>query len=64
MPEPYAGDAVCYIEMGDETVARVDVNFLRGPQPTAEFHAPTREISEEKRQFGDARRKRWFGTVR
>ena len=60
-PEPYAGDAVCYIEMGDDTVARVDVNFLRGPQPTAEFHAPSLDITEEKRQFGDARRARWFG---
>jgi len=61
LPEPYAGDAVCYIEMGDGTVARVDVNFLRGPQPTAVFHAPSLDITEEKRQFGATRRKRWFG---
>ena len=60
-PQPYAGDAVCYIEMGDETVARVDVNFLRGPQPTAEFHAPSLAIAEEKHQFGATRRRRWFG---
>jgi len=60
-PEPYAGDAVCYIEMGDETVARVDVNFLRGPEPTAVFHTPSLDIAEEKRQFGATRRKRWFG---
>jgi sulfide:quinone oxidoreductase len=60
-PEPYPGDAICYIEMGDDTVARVNVNFLRGPQPTAEFHAPSLDITEEKRQFGATRRRRWFG---
>jgi sulfide:quinone oxidoreductase len=60
-PEPYMGDAVCYIEMGDDTVARVNVNFLRGPQPTAEFHAPSLDIAGEKRQFGATRRRRWFG---
>ena len=60
-PEPYAGSAVCYIEFGDDTVARVDVNFLSGPQPTAVFHAPSLDITEEKRQFGATRRRRWFG---
>jgi len=60
-PEPYMGDAICYIEMGDDTVARVDVNFLRGPQPTAEFHAPSLDIAGEKRRFGATRRRRWFG---
>jgi len=60
-PEPYAGDAVCYIEMGDGTVARVDVRFLRGPQPTAVFQPPSLEISDQKRQFAATRRRRWFG---
>jgi sulfide:quinone oxidoreductase len=60
-PEPYAGSAVCYIEFGDDTVARVDVNFLSGPQPTAVFHGPSLDLSEEKRQFGATRRRRWFG---
>jgi len=52
---------VCYIEFGGDTVARVDVNFLGGPQPTAAFHAPSLGITEEKRQFGATRRRRWFG---
>ena len=60
-PEPYAGSAVCYIEFGDDTVARVDVNFLSGPRPTAVFHAPSLDLTEEKRQFGATRRRRWFG---
>jgi sulfide:quinone oxidoreductase len=60
-PGPYEGAAVCYIEFGDDTVARVDVNFLSGPQPTAKFNAPSLEHAEEKRQFGATRRRRWFG---
>ena len=60
-PEPYQGAAICYIEFGDDTVARVDVNFLSGPQPTADYHAPSLDYAEEKRQFGATRRRRWFG---
>jgi sulfide:quinone oxidoreductase len=52
---------VCYIEFGDDTVARVDVNFLGGRQPTAVFHAPSLDLTEEKRRFGATRRRRWFG---
>jgi sulfide:quinone oxidoreductase len=60
-PAPYQGGAVCYVEMGDNTVARVDVNFMSGPGPTALFNPPSREIAEQKRQFGSSRRQRWFG---
>ncbi|MCU1658344.1 MAG: FAD-dependent pyridine nucleotide-disulfide oxidoreductase [Pseudonocardiales bacterium] len=37
LPPPYAGEATCYIETAEEGVARVDVNFLSGSQPTARF---------------------------
>jgi sulfide:quinone oxidoreductase len=60
-PPPYEGAAVCYIEMGDRTVARVDVNFLAGAAPTASFSPPSVEQAEQKRQFGATRRERWFG---
>jgi sulfide:quinone oxidoreductase len=60
-PPPYGGVAVCYMEMGDDTVGKVDVNFLAGPAPTAVFSAPSLEFAEEKRQFGASRRARWFG---
>ena len=59
--QPYAGTASCYLEIGDGTVARVDVNFLGGPAPTGIFSAPSLEHAEEKEQFGSSRRQRWFG---
>ena len=60
-PPAYEGAAICYIEMGDEMVARVDVNFLAGSAPTASFSAPSATIAAEKRSFGQSRRQRWFG---
>jgi len=59
-PPPYEGAAICYIEMGDEMVARVDVNFLAGSAPTASFRAASSAIAAEKRTFGQSRRQRWF----
>ena len=58
---PYAGAAVCYIEMGAETIGKVDVNFLSGTAPTAVFTPPSLEPADEKRHFGASRRQRWFG---
>jgi len=60
-PAPYQGGAVCYIEMGGEKVARVDVNFLAGAAPAALFTPPSVELADEKRLFGSSRRARWFG---
>ena len=60
-PAPYPGDVICYIEMGDDTVGRVDVNFLAGEAPTAQFSPPSLALAEQKRQFGSSRRARWFG---
>ena len=58
---PYQGAALCYIEMGDERVGKVDVNFRGGPTPTAKFSPPSTELAGEKREFGASRRRRWFG---
>lgn len=60
-PAPFAGEVICYVEMGDETIGRVNVNFLAGPAPTAVFTPPSREGAEEKRRFAATRRERWFG---
>lgn len=59
---PYGGDAICYVEMGGEAVGGVKVNFLSGPKPTAVFRPPSTEITEEKRDWADSRRRRWFGS--
>jgi sulfide:quinone oxidoreductase len=59
-PAPYDGRAACYVEWGDDLVARVTVDFFSGPSPTGTFFEPSREITEEKAAFGASRRARWF----
>ena len=61
-PKPYAGIAGCYIEFGDDRVAKVDVDFLTGPEMKGIFTAPSHEIARDKEEFGASRRRRWFGT--
>lgn len=63
-PAPYQGQAVCYIETGGGTVAKVDVNFLSGESPLAVFAEPSVDLAEQKRQFGSVRAQRWFGQGR
>ncbi len=58
---PYDGAGSCYIEFGGHRVARVDVNFLSGPKPTAEFQPPSEALAAEKGEFGASRVRRWFG---
>jgi sulfide:quinone oxidoreductase len=60
-PAPYDGRGSCYIEFGAGRVARVDVDFLSGPQPTGSFQDPSTALVAEKHQFGATRRARWFG---
>jgi sulfide:quinone oxidoreductase len=60
-PAPFAGEFLCYIEMGDDTIGKVNVNFLSGPAPTAFFTPPSLEAAGEKAQFAATRRQRWFG---
>lgn len=60
-PAPYAGEVICYIEMGDGTIGKVDVNFLSGPAPVAVYTPPSLATADDKRNFAAARRARWFG---
>lgn len=60
-PAPFAGEVTCYIEMGDDTVGKVNVNFLSGPAPTASFTPPSRDAADDKARFAATRRQRWFG---
>jgi sulfide:quinone oxidoreductase len=60
-PEPYNGAGACYVEFGDERVARVDVDFLSGPKPTGSIAGPSAALMHEKEEFGATRRRRWFG---
>ncbi len=61
-PAPaYDGAGACYVELGDELVGRIDVNFLSYDTPVAKFTAPTPQLFEEKREWGATRAVRWFG---
>jgi sulfide:quinone oxidoreductase len=60
-PLPYDGAAGCYVELGDDLVGRIDVNFLSYDTPVAKFTAPNSALSEEKRQWESTRVHRWFG---
>jgi sulfide:quinone oxidoreductase len=60
-PPPYDGASECYVELGDDLVGRIDVNFLSYDNPVAKFTAPDAELAEDKRRWGAARRARWFG---
>jgi sulfide:quinone oxidoreductase len=57
----YDGTGICYLEFGRGAVGKVDVDFLSGPAPRAEFDLPTPELRAEKDRFGSSRRARWFG---
>jgi sulfide:quinone oxidoreductase len=59
-PDEYSGKGSCYIEFGDDKVARVDVTFLHGP-PTGTYQTPSKEMAAEKSKFGSTRLQRWFG---
>ena len=60
-PAPYAGAAGCYIELGDDLVGRIDVNFMEYDTPVAKFMAPDAALTGEKREWGATRAARWFG---
>jgi sulfide:quinone oxidoreductase len=57
---PFVGEIKCYVEMGDDTIGLVNVNFLSGPTPTAVFTPPSLQGADEKREFAASRRQRWF----
>lgn len=58
----YDGTGVCYIEFGDQAVARVEVTFLSGKHPTGTFDDPSSQLMRNKAEFGSSRASRWFGT--
>jgi len=59
--ETYDGRGVCYLEFGDDLVARVDVTFLSGTAPVGDLEGPSEAIADAKREFGSSRILSWFG---
>lgn len=60
-PASFNGAGSCYVEFGRDRVGRVDVDFFSGASPTNMFNTPSIELSDEKKGFGQTRRKQWFG---
>ena len=58
--ERFLGRGVCYIEFGGGEVARVNVDFLSGPEPKAPFTPPSEDLMREKYEYADDRRRTWF----
>jgi sulfide:quinone oxidoreductase len=57
----YDGHGLCYLELGHEQVAKVDVTFMSGQRPTGSLVGPSRELVADKSEFGTSRITRWFG---
>jgi sulfide:quinone oxidoreductase len=57
----YGGNGVCYMEFGDEAVAKVDITFPAGHAPFGEFGAASEEFAADKLEFVATRLVRWFG---
>jgi sulfide:quinone oxidoreductase len=60
--KPY--DGLCFVEMGDGKVGRVDVRFRAEAGPTPPLQGPSVEYAAEKAEFGAVRRSRWFTSDR
>jgi sulfide:quinone oxidoreductase len=57
----YDGRGICYVEFGDDKVAKVEAIFVADTPPRGEYEAPSLELAAEKHQFGASRIRRWFG---
>ena len=57
----YNGAAACYLEFGEDEVARVDIVFAPGQPPHGELTGPRADLSADKIEFGRHRIRRWFG---
>jgi len=56
----YDGRGICYLEFGDDQVARVDVTFQSGKTPAGHFEGPSGLLAADKSEFGSSRVRRWF----
>ncbi len=60
-PVTYDGHGTCYLEFGNDMVARVSVTFLSGAAPVGDLEGPSAAIAADKDEFGSSRVRRWFG---
>jgi sulfide:quinone oxidoreductase len=60
-PAAYDGRGVCYLELGHDMVAKVDVTFRSGQSPVGDLDGPSADLAADKTAFGSERTRRWFG---
>lgn len=60
-PAHYDGRGICYLEFGDNQVAKVDVTFRSGEAPSGTLEGPSPALAADKADFGTDRVQRWFG---
>jgi sulfide:quinone oxidoreductase len=56
----YDGTGVCYLEFGNDEVAKVQVTFVSGQPPRGYLEGPSTLIAQDKVEFGASRIRRWF----
>jgi sulfide:quinone oxidoreductase len=56
----YDGHGQCYLEFGRDRVAKVEVTFSQGVAPSGFFEGPSRDLANQKAEFGSSRVRRWF----
>ncbi|HZB71222.1 MAG TPA: FAD-dependent oxidoreductase, partial [Acidimicrobiales bacterium] len=57
----YGGQGICYLEVGEGNVAKVEVTFLQGQAPRGGLQGPSPALAADKEAFGTTRVRRWFG---
>jgi sulfide:quinone oxidoreductase len=57
----YDGHGLCYLEVGEGQVAKVDVTFRSGERPVGDLIGPSVALTADKHEFGTSRIARWFG---
>jgi sulfide:quinone oxidoreductase len=62
-PAAYDGRGICYMEIGHDMVAKVDVTFLSGQSPVGDLEGPSADLVADKVSFGSDRARRWFGNT-
>jgi sulfide:quinone oxidoreductase len=56
----YGGRGICYMEFGQDMVAKVDVTFVSGQTPAGTLEGPSADLAADKSAFGAERVRRWF----
>ena len=56
----YDGRGICYLELGHDQLAKVEMSFRAGETPSGTLQGPSRELTADKTAFGSERARSWF----